>query len=339
MPINTPLRLVLVSFFVFGLTACAATTPTKQAAAQLDEAGFNRWKADFTQRAKQSRDPAAVQNVMRTVQFQPRLVELDRKQPETQLTLQQYVERTVSTDRISKGRLHMAENRAVLNRIAAQTGVPAAVIVALWGKESSYGAFTGGVKVGDALATMSYEGRRRAMFEKELLAFIDVVQKLGKDPNDLKGSWAGAMGQCQFMPSSYLRFAADGDGDGKADIWFSKPDVFASAANFLKQSGWQAGQPIAQPIRLPSNINPAVLGRDKQPRPIRDWVNGGVTILGSAPSDLNMPSKLYAPDGVNGPAFILYPNFDVLLRWNNSGYFGVGIALLAEQLAHIMPPS
>jgi membrane-bound lytic murein transglycosylase B len=333
MQIKTPLRLVLISFFVFGLTACAATTPTKKASAQLDEAGFNHWKQDFTQRAVQVRDPVAVQNVMRTVQFQPRLVELDRKQPESQLTLQQYIERTVSADRINKGRAHLAENRAVLNRVAAQTGVPASVIVALWGKESSYGAFTGGVKVGDALATMSYEGRRRDMFEKELLAFIDVVQRLGKDPNDLKGSWAGAMGQCQFMPSSYLRYAADGDGDHKADIWFSKPDVFASAANFLKQSGWQAGQPIAQSIRLPANINPAALGRDKQPRPMRDWIQGGVTVIGQTPADLNIPTKLYAPDGVNGPAFILYPNFDVLLRWNNSGYFGVGIALLSAQLS------
>jgi membrane-bound lytic murein transglycosylase B len=334
MQINTPVRLILFAFMMVGLTACAATAPTKTASAQLDAAGFDQWKSDFTQRAlQQGYAPQSLQAVMGTVQFQPKLVEFDRKQPESQLTLQQYIERTVSTDRINKGRNHMAENRDVLNRIASQSGVPASVIVALWGKESSYGAFTGGYKVGDALATMSYEGRRRAMFEKELLAFITVTEKLQKDPQILKGSWAGAMGQCQFMPSSYLRYAADGDGDGKADIWFSKPDVFASAANFLKQSGWQAGQPIAQSVHLPANINPAALGRDKQPRPLRDWINGGVKIIGKTPADLNYPAKLYAPDGVNGPAFVLYSNFDVLLRWNNSGYFGVGISLLSDQLS------
>ncbi|HEY1095870.1 MAG TPA: lytic murein transglycosylase [Alphaproteobacteria bacterium] len=327
------IRLILLCLMTVTLTACAATTPTKTASAQVDPAGFENWRSDFTQRAIQAGyDPTAVRTVTQSVTFQPQLIELDRKQPETQLTLQQYVEKTVSTDRIAKGRQKLAENRTALNAVAARTGVPAKVIVALWGKETSYGAFTGGVKIGDALSTMAYEGRRRDMFERELLAFIQITQVLGKDPNVLKGSWAGAMGQCQFMPTSYLKYAADGSGDGKADIWFSLPDVFASAANFLQQSGWQAGQLIAQPIRLPANINVAALGRDKAPRPLRDWQQAGVTIIGNAPTNPNIPSKLYAPDGVGGPAFILYPNFDVLLRWNNSGYFGVGVTLLSDQL-------
>jgi membrane-bound lytic murein transglycosylase B len=332
MSLINPVRLLALFLMALSLAACVTTQPPKAAVAS--EAGFQVWAGDFTQRALQAGyDPAATQAVMQSLTFQPKIIELDQKQPESQLTLQQYIERTVSADRIAKGRQHLAANRTTLNAIAAQSGVPAEVIVALWGKESSYGAFTGGYKVGDALATLAYEGRRRAMFERELLAFIQITQALGKDPNILKGSWAGAMGQCQFMPTSYLKYAADGNNDAKADIWFTLPDVFASAANFLMQSGWQRNQPIAQPALFPAQINAAALGRDKPARPLREWLQAGVKIVGTAPPDTSLPAKLYAPDGPSGPAFVLYPNFDVLMRWNNSGYFGVGVALLSDHVS------
>ena len=328
------MRFALLCFVVLALAACATTTPPSPAKADqpVDAAGFAVWAADYKQRALSAGyDPVAVNAVMQSVRFQPALIPLDRKQPETQLTLQHYIERTVSVDRINKGRTKFAENASLLNAVSQQTGVAPQVIVALWGKETTYGAFTGGYAVGDALATMAYEGRRRAMFERELAAFIQIVQQMQRDPTTLKGSWAGAMGQCQFMPSSYLKYAADGNGDGKADIWFSLPDVFASTANFLVQSGWQAGQPIAQSAMIPANINTALIGRDKQARPLRDWQAMGVRLVGAAPSG-DIPAKLYAPDA-GGPAFVIYPNFDVLLRWNNSGYFATGVSLLADQIA------
>ena len=325
------MRALLLTFLALGLVACATTTP--QHTAKADEAGFQSWAAAYEQRALTAGyDRTAVRNVMQSLTFQPRIIELDGKQPEGQMTLQQYIERTVDAARINKGREKFAEHAAILRSVEQQTGVPANVIVALWGKETTYGGFTGGYEVGDALGTLAYDGRRRDMFERELAAFIQIVQKLERDPTQLKGSWAGAMGQCQFMPTSYLKYAADGDGDGKADIWTSLPDVFASTANFLKQSGWQAGQPIAQPIILPSTINAAIIGRDKPARPLQDWLNAGVKIMDTVPNQ-NLPARIYAPD-VGGPAFIIYPNFDVLMRWNASGYFATGVASLADQISH-----
>ena len=343
------MRFIVVPLLCLCLAACAATVPQKTARANLqtdldngvvgtpmtDEtsntADFRVWADDFTQRAiAAGYDPVTTQRVMASVQFRPKIIALDQKQPESQLTLQQYLAKTVTADRIATGRAKFAENAAALQNVAQQTGVPASIIVALWGKETSYGAVMGGYPIADALATLAYEGRRRAMFEKELAAFIQVTQRVGRDPSDLQGSWAGAMGQCQFMPTSYLKYAVDGDGDGLADIWTSTADVFASAANFLAQSGWQARQPVAIPVTLPAALDPSIIGRDKPPRAAAQWLNSGVR--SSANIDPNLPARLYAPDGPTRPAFMIFPNFDVIMRWNSSGYFVTGVALLADHL-------
>jgi membrane-bound lytic murein transglycosylase B len=198
MTFQMPMRFLILCVIALGVAACATTTPARPAKA--DAVGFDIWRNDFTARAIQAGyDPTAVKTVMNSLTFQPKTIELDGKQPEGQLTLQQYIERTVSAERIRIGREKLATNRSLLNPVARQSGVPAEVIVALWGKETSYGAFTGGFKVGDALGTLAYEGRRRAMFERELLAFIQITQALGQDPNMLKGSWAGAMGQLMWL--------------------------------------------------------------------------------------------------------------------------------------------
>lgn len=327
------MRFFVICALAFSLMACATTVPPKPAQADTSHAGFVTWKENFAQRAiAAGYDPLTVRYVMNSAQFQPKVIELDRKQPEGQMTLQQYIDKIISADRIKNGRVKYAQNAALLNAMAQRTGVPANVIVALWGKETSYGAFTGGYAIADGLATLAYEGRRREMFERELAAFIQIVQKMQRKPEDLKGSWAGAMGQCQFMPTSYLKYAADGDGDGKADIWFTLADVFASTGNFLNQSGWHTGDPIAQPVSLPATLPADIIGRDKTPRTVAAWQQMGVKIL-RGPVDATLPARIYAPDGSTGPAFIIYPNFDVLMRWNNSGYFATGVALLAEHVS------
>lgn len=329
------MRFLVICVCTLSLMACATTVPPKPA--QADAAGFEVWRENFAQRAVAAGyDQLTVRYVMSSVQFRPKIIELDRKQPESQLSLEQYLEKTVSADRIKNGRLKYAQNATLLNTMAQRTGVPASIIVALWGKETSYGAFTGGYPVADALATLAYEGRRREMFERELAAFIQIVQQVQRKPEELKGSWAGAMGQCQFMPTSYMKYAADGNGDGRADIWFDLADVFASSGNFLHQSGWRTGEPVAQPVALPPNLRPSFVGRDKAPRSVADWQRLGVKIL-RANINPNLPARIYAPDGHGGPAFIIYPNFDVLMRWNSSGYFATGVAMLADQIAQQNP--
>ncbi len=336
------MRFLLLFLLSACIAACASTTRanlqtdldqgliSQPTATTVDAAGFRQWADDFTTRAiATGYDPATTRLVMQSVQFQPKVIPLDKKQPESQLTLQQYLDKTITADRIARGRAKLADNYSTLNAVAQQTGVPANVLVALWGKETSYGAVMGGYPIGDALATLAYEGRRRAFFEKELGNFIQIVQQVGRDPKTLQGSWAGAMGQCQFMPSSYLKYAADGNGDGVADIWTSLPDVFTSSANFLRQVGWHPNEPVAQKVSIATPIDPSIVGRDKAPRSIAQWQQLGVQNIDNL---VDLPARLYAPDGLDGPAYMIYANFDVLLRWNNSGYFATGVATLANNL-------
>ncbi|MCB1563568.1 MAG: lytic murein transglycosylase [Alphaproteobacteria bacterium] len=268
------------------------------------------------------------------VQPIPRVIELDRKQPEGHMSFAQYKDRVITQARIKKGRVLLQNHRAELDRAAAQYGVPAQYIVALWGIETSYGDNTGGFGVIPALATLAYDGRRSEFFRKELMGALQILEEGHIEPAKMKGSWAGAMGQNQFMPSSFHTFAVDGNGDGRRDIWTSLPDVFASTANYLHRSGWKEEERWGRRVQLPENFPKSLTGLETR-KSLQAWKGMGVTLPGgdALPVAAGMDASVVVPDGLGGEAFLVYDNYRVIMKWNRSTYFATSVGLLADQIA------
>ncbi len=263
-----------------------------------------------------------------------RIIELDRKQPEGRLTFAQYYDKVISAQRINEGRNLYRKHRAELERAAQEYGVPAQYIVALWGIETSYGANTGGFKVITALATLAYDGRRSDFFRKELMSALKILNEGHISPANMKGSWAGAMGQNQFMPSSFHAYAVDGNNDGKRDIWTSLPDVFASTANYLNKSGWREDERWGREVALPKGFSTALIGKDTK-KSLSQWKSLGITLPGGGdlPQAEGVNASVIAPDGPDGRVFLAYNNYRVIMKWNNSTYFATSVGLLADQIA------
>jgi membrane-bound lytic murein transglycosylase B len=277
-----------------------------------------------------------------------RVVELDRKQPEFTLTFEQYVARIVNADRVAQARARYAENRVLLEAVGRKYGVQPRFIVALWGIETNFGRSTGGFSVIASLATLAYEGRRAAYFRGELMNALEIIDKGHVKAPEMKGSWAGAMGQSQFMPSTFLSYAVDWDGDGKRDIWRDKGDVFASAANYLKQSGWNDDETWGRRVKLPRGFETKLdglkrppeesrcraLGRLTADKPLGEWQAMGVRRAdgGDLPK-ANLKAALALPEGPDGPALLVYGNFRATLRWNCSISFATAVGSLADQIA------
>ena len=299
------------------------------------EATFDEWVTAFKAEAgTQGITPSLLEKVFEGVAPIPRVIELDRKQPESKMTFGEYQKKIVSTQRIQRGRQMMAQHRQLLHKIGQHYGVQPRFIVALWGIETNYGRNTGGYSVVGALATLAFDGRRSQYFRMELLNALKILQDQHISLASMKGSWAGAMGQCQFMPSSFLRLAVDFDGDGRKDIWNTAADVFASAANYLAQSGWKEKQIWGRRAQLPEgfNIQQASL---KISKPLDDWQNLGVRKSdGSDLPIVSMKASLVLPDGTDGPAYLVYNNYRVIMKWNRSTYFATSVGLLADALAH-----
>lgn len=263
----------------------------------------------------------------------PRIVELDRKQPEKTKTLEQYLTGAVSQKRVDGGRAQMAEYKTLLQNVSDAFGVQKEVIVALWGVETSYGSNTGGFDIVTALATLAYDGRRSAFFREELFNALRILDEEHISHHKMKGSWAGAMGQCQFMPSSFLRFAVDFNKDGKRDIWGTQADVFASTANYLSQSGWKKNEPWGHQVQLPSGFDRNLIGTSIR-RSLQAWHDAGVRMLGgkSIPFEGALEASIIQPDGAGTPAFVVYDNYRVILKWNKSNYFATSVGLLSDRL-------
>lgn len=276
-----------------------------------------------------------------------RIIELDRKQPEFTLTFEEYVSRLVNADRVALARTRYAENRALLEKVGRKYGVQPRFIVALWGIETNFGRSTGGFSVIASLATLAYEGRRAAYFRGELMNALEIIDKGHVKASEMKGSWAGAMGQSQFMPSTFLSYAVDWDGDGKRDIWRDKGDVFASAANYLKQSGWNDDETWGRRVKLPRGFE-AKLDGLKRPqeesrcralsrltvdKPLSDWQAMGVRRAdGGELPKARVSAALALPEGPTGPALLVYGNFRATLRWNCSISFATAVGSLADQI-------
>ena len=262
----------------------------------------------------------------------PRVLELDRRQPELTLSLREYLSRYVSTPRIERGRARLAEHRELLDEIGAKYGVPPRFIVALWGLETDYGQSVGDFPVIAALATLAYDGRRSALFREELFAALRIIDLGHVTTRNLRGSWAGAMGQSQFLPSSFLRFAVDHDGDGRPDIWTSRPDVFASIANYLAQAGWREGETWGHPVRLPAGFDGASAPLAGA-RPLAEWQRLGVRRPNG--SDLptgDTPASLLRPGPAGASTYLVLDNVRVLMRWNPSTLFAIAVGHLADAI-------
>jgi peptidoglycan lytic transglycosylase B len=264
----------------------------------------------------------------------PRVIELDRRQIEGRITYQEYRDRLLSPERIERGRELLREHRVLLERVAAHYRVQPRFIVALWGIETNYGTWTGSTPVIGALATLAHDGRRADFFRGELMDALGILDEGNVEVENMLGSWAGAMGQSQFMPSSYVRNAVDYDGDGRRDIWASLPDVFASIANYLAKAGWNDRRTWGREVGLPATMVDGVDGLAVR-RSLPAWHDLGVRCADGAPLPVVAldASLLRTDDGV-GPAYLVYDNFRVLMAWNRSTYFGLTVGQLADLIDH-----
>ena len=305
------------------------------------DVSFADWLSTFKAEAiANGIDPAVAGQALDTVQPIDRVLELDRKQPEFTMTWDNYLAHTASPQRIEEGRKLLIQNSAALKRISHQYGVPPQQMVAMWGIESNYGRNMGTFAVIPALATLAYDGRRSQYFRGELMKALTMAQR-GVPPQNMRGSWAGAMGQCQFMPSTYLNYAQSASGQGPADIWSNQEDVWASTGNYLSGLGWKAGEPWGMAIKLPKRgLAPALFGLD-HPRPLKDWTRLGVKRADGKP--LNGPPEMKlallhadaSKDGSGGTAqiYLVGDNFRALLHWNRSFFFALAAGTLADRVA------
>jgi len=312
-------------------TGSAPPTPAAadEAAAQQ---GFARWVAGFRATARAAGiDNATLHVAFDDVHYLARVVELDRAQPEFIRTVWDYLDSAVTPQRVTQGQEKLLQVRGEADAAAARYGVPPAIVVAIWGIESNYGSNYGSIPTIDALATLGFEGRRESWARGELLAALKILQGGDIDRAHMIGSWAGAMGQTQFLPSVFLASAVDADGDGRRDIWGSMADVMASTANFLARSGWQAGQPWAVEVQLPPAFD---FGRaDAEVRqPTAQWSAEGVKTIDGAPLPEFADGAILLPAGARGPAFLVGPNFRAILRYNNSTSYALAVGLLAQRI-------
>ncbi len=310
------------------------------ASGPAEASSFEAWLATFKKHAvAQGISPMTLQSAFQNVTPHPRVIELDGKQPERKkIGFGTYLHNVMSQSRIDQGRINFEQSKILLNKTEALYGVPAEVVVALWGIETSYGRNTGGFDLIQSLATLAWEGRRREFFERELVAALSILQGGHISRQDFKGSWAGAMGQNQFMPTSWKRYAVDADGDGHKDIWATKADIFASSANYLKQNGWNSNYPWGWSVKVPENI-PASLVKNKTQKPLSEWIRLGVHFQsGHIPSDQTRTmARLVVPDGGEGRAYLVTSNYDTILSWNRSDYFALTVGLLSDFVAQKHP--
>jgi peptidoglycan lytic transglycosylase B len=326
------IRLAAIAFVAL-VSACvsARAQPTAAIVPPVNQPAFHAFIDGVRHDAlREGISAATLDRAFADVAYLPHVIELDRRQPETTLSFQDYIALVVTPERRARGRELLAENRALLDAIGRKYGVAPRFIVALWGIESNFGERMGSFSEIDALATLAYDGRRSTFFRKELLNALVIVQRMHVDPQKMTGSWAGAMGQNQFMPSSFLNYAVSWHGDGPPDIWTNKADVFASIANYLAHVGWQRDEGWGVAVTAPPDLDPTLVGLGER-KPLAAWAALGlVRANGGALQDAPISASLIEPGGESGPALLVFNNFRVILRWNNSSYFATAVGYLAD---------
>jgi len=297
-------------------------------------ADFAECKAALKARAKtEGIDGTTVDHVLDAVQYSAKVIELDQRQPEFTRSFGNYYQLRVTPSRVALGRVLLAAHNDLLQRIQEQTGVPPQYLVAFWGLETNFGNILGGMSVPDSLTTLACDPRRSEFFSAELMAALKIIEAGHVGDRQMLGSWAGAMGQVQFMPSAYLRYAVDGDGDGRYDLWGSIPDALFSAGNFLQHLGWQPGVRWGREVILPRDFDYA-LANTGDALPLTDWRALGIKdAFGQPLADADLATRLLVPSGHQGPAFVTYQNFDVIMGWNRSEYYALTVGRLADRIA------
>jgi len=277
---------------------------------------------------------ATLQQAFAGVEPNQKVIELDHRQPEFTLTWPEYRARVLPDSRRQAARENYSRERSLLARVEERYGVEPLIIVGIWGIESAFGANKGTYRLVEALSTLAWEGRRAAYFRSELINALRILDQGDVTPTRMTAGWAGAMGQPQFMPSSYLRFAVDFDGDGRRDIWDSKPDVFGSIGNYLAKNGWRRGEPWAQPVLLPAGFDVAKATHDNR-RSLGDWRRAGVRrVDGREFGGADISGAVVVPGGAApGEGFMTYPNFNVIRRYNPSDFYALAVGLLGEAAA------
>lgn len=279
-------------------------------------------------------DESIVREVVPGLQRQERVISLDRKQPEFLQTFSDYLSLRVTPERVARGRALLEQHRAFLLDLQAEYGVPAQYLVAFWGLETNYGSYLGRMPTLDSLATLACDRRRSNFFSSEFVAALQLMQRESLQPSDMQGSWAGAVGHTQFMPSSYLRYAVDGDGDGRVDLWRSERDALASGANYLQSLGWKSGLRWGREVQVPGDFPFQLAGQRDLRLPLAEWASHGVARSGGgALPEVDVNAALLVPAGHRGPAFLVYANFDVIMRWNRSELYAIAVGHLADRIA------
>lgn len=309
------------------------------AQAATDNGDFDSWMLALRAEAKEKGISKEILDAALTgVTPLKRVIELDRSQPEFKLTFEEYLGKVVSATRKRNAAKKLKEHDKILTEVAAKYGVQKRFLISFWGVETSFGSYLGSFNVPQALVTLAYDGRRSKYFRGELLNALTILEEGHIAPDAMKGSWAGAMGQSQFMPSSFLNYAVDWDGDGRRDLWGTKADVFASSANYLAKAGWRDDRTWGRQVALPANFkmkgkDATALADAKTNVPLPEWAKAGVlNVDGTALPTRDLKARLVIPSGDDGPAFLVYSNFDSILAWNRSNYYALAIGILSDTL-------
>ncbi|APE00684.1 lytic transglycosylase [Alteromonas mediterranea] len=295
---------------------------------------FSSCTAALADRAKQEGvSQQIIDEVFPHLVHQDRVIELDRSQPEFVQTFPGYFSKRVTDWRTEKGKAMYAKHEKLLHKLSDKYGVPPHYLLAFWGLETNFGSYKGKMPVLDSLATLACDKRRSKYFTQEFLVAVKLMQREKLKKDNMVGSWAGAMGHTQFMPSAYTHYAIDGDGDGQINLWESEEDALSSAANFLASLGWERSFRWGREVKLPEGFNYQESGY-KNRKPLSKWNDQGLKKAdGSALGEGDTTAYVIVPAGHNGPAFIAYKNFRVIMRWNNSEFYAIAVGVLADRIA------
>lgn len=319
---------------VLGVIFTLLMSPSSAETTDETPVSFQACLADLQQQAlAQGRDPYLVDAVVPGLVQQERVLELDRRQPEFMQTFGRYLAVRVNDTRIERGRGKAREQAALLDELTDRYGVPGHYLVAFWGLETNYGGYLGTMPTLDSLATLACDPRRSGFFTAEFLTALELMERESLTTEQMQGSWAGAMGHTQFMPSTFRRYAVDGDGDGRIDLWGSEADALASGAHFLAELGWVPGLRWGREVRLPDGFDYARAGTGEW-RSLGHWAQDGVRRADGSPLPVgDIEAMLLVPAGAAGPAFLVYRNFQVIMGWNRSESYALSVGLLADRIA------
>lgn len=322
--------LTALSFSTLALSALAAESDAEPT---ITENAFAECKQALQEKAVRAGvSEQTASSVVANVSYLERVIELDRRQPEFTTTFADYLNRRVNEARISKGREMLASHRDLLARVTEETGVPAPYLVAFWGLETNYGSYFGKMQVPSSLATLACDQRRSQFFTEQFIAALRIIDEGAIPAEQMEGSWAGAMGHVQFMPTVFLKHAVDADGDGRRDLWNSLPDAMMSAGKFLQSMGWDGEYRWGREVLIPRDFDFNLA--DGRRMRLKAWRDKGITdVFGYPLADEPIDAALVVPSGHQGPAFMAYNNFRVIMGWNRSEFYAIAVGHLADRIA------